>query len=156
MGAIKLTRAGLEKLQAELKHLKEDRRPVIIDAIATAREKGDLRENAEYDAAKEAQAHLEYRIQTLENQLVHVDVLDDKDIDSSKAFLGATIELKDKKRKREIKYMLVSKEEADVEEGKISVESPVGKAILGKSVGDQVQVTIPAGTLAYEIIAISR
>ncbi len=154
--AIKLTRAGLKKMQSELKYLKEDRRPIIIDAIATAREKGDLKENAEYDAAKEAQGHLEGRIAKLETVIADVDILDDKDIDASKAFLGATVELKDKKRKREIKYMLVSKEEADFEEGKISIESPVGKALLGKSVGDSVEVTIPAGTLAYEIIAISR
>ena len=154
--AIKLTRAGLKKMQNELKYLKEDRRPIIIDAIATAREKGDLKENAEYDAAKEAQGHLEGRIAKLETVISDVDILDDKGIDSSKAFLGATVELKDKKRKREIKYMLVSKEEADFEEGKISIESPVGKALLGKSVGDSVEVTIPAGTLAYEIKAISR
>jgi transcription elongation factor GreA len=154
--AIKLTRAGLKKMQKELKYLKEDRRPIIIDAIATAREKGDLKENAEYDAAKEAQGHLEGRIAKLETVISDVDILDDKGIDSSKAFLGATVGLKDKKRKREIKYMLVSKEEADFEEAKISIESPVGKALLGKSVGDNVEVTIPAGTLEYEIIAISR
>ena len=154
--AIKLTRAGLKKMQKELRYLKEDRRPIIIDAIATAREKGDLKENAEYDAAKEAQGVLEGRIAKLETVISDVDILDDKDIDASKAFLGATVELKDKKRKREIQYMLVSKEEADFEEGKISIESPVGKALLGKSVGDSVEVTIPAGTLAYEIIAISR
>jgi len=156
MSRIKLTRAGLEKMQKELKHLKEVRRPQIIHDVATAREKGDLKENAEYDAAREAQAFLEKRIQDLENHLVQVDVIDDHDIDASKAYLGATIQMKDLKRKKEITYMLVSKEEADLKGGKISIDSPVGRAILGKAVGEIVEVTIPAGVLRYEILIISR
>jgi len=153
---VKLTRAGLEKLQEELKTLKQVKRPEVIQAIATAREKGDLRENAEYDAAREAQGYLEKRIAELEDQLSHVDILDDQNIDASKAYLGATLLLKEKKSGREITYMLVSKEEADLKEKKISVDSPVGRALLGKSVGDVVEVQVPAGALHYEIISISR
>lgn len=156
MRGIKLTRAGLEKMQKELKHLKEVRRPQIIHDVATAREKGDLKENAEYDAAREAQAFLEKRIQDLENHLVQVDVIDDHNIDASKAYLGATIQMKDLNRKKKLAYMLVSKEEADLKSGKISVDSPVGKALLGKAVGEIVEVTIPAGVLRYEILIISR
>jgi transcription elongation factor GreA len=153
---IKLTKDGLEKIEKELKHLKEVRRPKIIHDVAVAREKGDLRENAEYDAAKEAQAFLEKRIQELENQLAHVEVIDHHAIDASKAYLGATIQLRDLKNSKEISYMLVSKEEADLKNKKISVDSPVGKALLGKGAGAVVEVTIPAGTLRYEILAISR
>jgi len=156
MHRVKLTRAGLEKMQKELKHLKEVRRPQIIHDVATAREKGDLRENAEYDAAREAQAFLEKRIQELENQLVQVDVIDDHDIDASKVYLGATVRMKDLARKKEIVYMLVSKEEADLKGGKISVDSPVGRALLGKEAGAIVEVTIPAGVLRYEILVITR
>ena len=153
---IKLTKDGLEKLQKELKHLKEVKRPKIIHDIAVAREKGDLKENAEYDAAKEAQAFLEKRIQELENQLHYVEVIDTHAIDASKAYLGATIQLKDLKTHKEIAYMLVSKEEADLKSKKISMDSPVGKALLGKEVGETVEVTIQAGTLRYEILGISR
>jgi len=151
-----LTREGFERMQKELTHLKTVRRREIIDAIAVAREKGDLRENAEYDAAKNEQAHMEKRIFDLENKLNHVTIIDDQDIDNTKAFLGATIHLADLVNKREIKYMLVGKEEADLKAMRISVESPVGRAILGKSVGDEVKVTIPAGTLKYKIIKIER
>jgi transcription elongation factor GreA len=153
---VKLTRAGLEKLQAELKHLKEVRRPEIIQEIAVAREKGDLRENAEYDAAREAQGHLEKRIHDLDMKLMNVDIIDGQDIDATKAYLGAAVKLKDLVKDKEIVYMLVSKEEADLKHQKISVDSPVGRAILGKSVGDKVEVVIPAGRLQYEILEISR
>lgn len=153
---IKLTRAGFEKIQEELKHLREVKRPEIIKAIAVAREKGDLRENAEYDAAKEAQGYLEKRIYELEQHLINSEIIDDRDIDASKAYLGATVKLKDLNKSREITYMLVSKEEANFKLGKISVDSPVGKAMLGKAVGDVVETTIPAGTLRYEILSIAR
>ena len=151
-----LTREGFEKLNKELTYLKTVRRREIIEAIAVAREKGDLRENAEYDAAKNEQAHLEKRIFDLENKLNHVTIIDDQDIDHTRCFIGATVHLHDLVNKREIKYMLVSKEEADLKAMKISVDSPVGRAILGKEVGVEVQVTIPAGTLKYKIIKIER
>ena len=156
MTRTKLTRAGLEKLQKELKLLREVKRPSVIEAIATAREKGDLRENAEYDAAREAQAHLEKRIHELEGKLSCVDILDDQDIDATRAFLGATLLLKNLPGGKKITYMLVSKEEADFKDKKISIDSPVGKALLGKSVGDLAEVKVPAGTLRYEILSISR
>ena len=156
MSTTHLTREGFERMQKELTHLKTVRRREIVEAIAVAREKGDLRENAEYDAAKNEQAHLEKRIFELENKLNHVTIIDDQDIDNTKAFLGATVHLEDLTNKREIKYMLVGKEEADLKAMRISVESPVGRAILGKSVGDEVKVTIPAGTLKYKIIKIER
>lgn len=156
MSTTHLTREGFEKLNKELTYLKTVRRREIVEAIAVAREKGDLRENAEYDAAKNEQAHLEKRIFELENKLNHVTIIDDQDIDHTKALLGATVHLLDVTNKREIKYMLVGKVEADLKTGKISVESPVGRAILGKEVGAEVQVTIPAGTLKYKIIKIER
>lgn len=156
MTTTRLTRAGYEKLTKELHHLKTVRRREIIEAIAVAREKGDLRENAEYDSAKNEQAHLEKRIFELENKLNHVTIIDDQDIDHTRCFIGATVLLHDLVNKREIKYMLVSKEEADLKTMKISVESPVGRAILGKEVGVEVVVTIPAGTLKYKIIKIER
>ncbi|MBI4397824.1 MAG: transcription elongation factor GreA [Candidatus Omnitrophica bacterium] len=152
----RLTREGYEKLKNELHHLKTVRRREIIEAIAVAREKGDLRENAEYDAAKNEQGYLEKRIHDLETKLAHVTIIDDANIDGSKAFLGATIYVKDLVNHRELDYMLVSKEEADLKAKKISVESPVGRALLGKSVGAEVEVVIPAGTLKYKIIKIER
>ncbi len=156
MTTTRLTREGFEKLKKELDYLKTVRRREIIEAIAVAREKGDLRENAEYDAAKNEQAHLEKRIFELDQKLNHVTIIDDQDIDHTKAFLGAKVTLNDLVNKREIRYMLVSKEEADLKAMKISVESPVGRAILGKEVGAEIQVVIPAGTLKYKILKIER
>ncbi len=156
MKRIKLTRTGFDQLQEELKHLREVKRPRVIEAIRVAREKGDLRENAEYDAAREEQGFLEKRIAELQEQLTSAEIIDDQDIDSSKAYLGAKILLKDLKRVKEVAYILVSKEEADLKQSKISAESPIGKALLGKSAGDIVEITIPAGTLQYEILSITR
>ena len=153
---VHLTRQGLEKLQAELKYLKTVKRREVIEAIATARAKGDLRENAEYDAAREAQGFLEKRIAELSDQLSHVDIIDESKIDQSKAFLGAAVSLKDLNNNKDLTYVLVSKEEADFKAGRISTDSPVGKALLGKSAGETVEVKIPAGTLKYKIEKISR
>ena len=153
---VHLTQQGLEKLQAELKYLKTVKRREVIEAIATARAKGDLRENAEYDAAREAQGFLEKRIAELSDQLSHVDIIDESRIDQSKAFLGAAVSLKDLNNNKDLTYVLVSKEEADFKAGRISTDSPVGKALLGKSAGETVEVKIPAGTLKYKIEKISR
>lgn len=153
---VRLTKQGLEKLQEELKYLKTVKRREVIEAVATARAKGDLRENAEYDAAKEAQGLLEKRIAELSDQLTHVDIIDESKMDQSKAFIGATVCLKDLNNNKDLTYMLVSKEEADLKAGRISTVSPVGKALLGKSVGETVEVKIPAGTLKYKIEKISR
>ena len=153
---IRLTPQGYEKLKQELQYLRSVKRKEIIAAVATAREKGDLRENAEYDAAKEAQALLEKRIGELSDKLASVQIIDENRMDASKAFIGATVELKDLSRDEAIRYVLVAKEEADLKTGRISVVSPVGQALLGKSVGDVVEVTIPAGKLKYRIEKISR
>ena len=153
---VRLTKQGLAKIEEELKFLKTVKRREVIEAVARAREKGDLRENAEYDAAKEAQGFLEKRIAELSDQLSHVDIIDDSRMDQSKAFIGATVILKDLNSAKELTYMLVSKEEADFKAGRISVDSPIGRALLGKSVGEAVDIKVPAGTLKYKIEKVSR
>lgn len=151
-----LSKEGYEKLDAELRDLKTRGRKEIAEEIAEARAKGDLSENAEYDAAKEAQGHLEKRIAELENTLATASILDEKDIDTSKVYLLSTITILNKKTNKEMKYILVSKDEADFKKGKISVDSPIGQAILGKEIGDVVEVDVPAGTLKLEILNIER
>jgi len=154
--ATHLTQAGFEKLQKELEHLSTVKRREIAHALEVARAKGDLRENAEYDAAKNEQAHLEHRIHKLQEKLSNCKILDNSEISSDKVYLGAKVTLKDLNRKKEIVYMIVSKEEADLKDGKISSESPVGRALVGKAVGEKVEINIPAGTLKYEILKIER
>jgi transcription elongation factor GreA len=151
-----LSREGYEKLDKELHDLKTRGRKEIADEIAEARAKGDLSENAEYDAAKEAQGHLEKRIAELENTLATSSIIDEKDIDTSKAYLLSTVTILNKKVDKEMKYTLVSKDEADFKKGKISVDSPIGQAVLGREVGDVVDVEVPAGTLTLEIKNIER
>lgn len=151
-----LSKEGYEKLDKELRDLKTRGRKEIAEEIAEARSKGDLSENAEYDAAKEAQGHLEKRIAELENTLATASIIDDREIDSSKAYVLSTVTILNKKADKEMKYTLVSKDEADFKQGKISVDSPIGKAILGKEVGDEVNVKVPAGTLELEILKIER
>lgn len=151
-----LSKEGYEKLDKELRDLKTRGRKEIAEEISEARSKGDLSENAEYDAAKEAQGHLEKRIAELENTLATASIIDDREIDSSKAYVLSTVTILNKKANKEMKYTLVSKDEADFKQGKISVDSPIGKAILGKEVGDVVKVKVPAGTLELEIIKIQR
>lgn len=153
---VRLTREGYEKLKQELQHLKTVKRPEVIKALAEARAHGDLRENAEYDSAKAAQHNLEKRIGELESQLVDVAIIDSDQIDKDKAYLGATVFLRDVAQGKELKYMLVSKEEADFKAGKISSDSPVGHQLLGKKVGDVVEVVIPAGRTTYKILKIER
>jgi len=151
-----LSQEGYEKLDQELRELKTKGRKKIAHEIAEARAKGDLSENAEYDAAKEAQAHLETRIAELENTLATSSIIDEKNIDPTKAYLLSTITILNKKTDKEMVYTLVSKDEADFKAGKISVDSPIGQAILGKEVGDVVEVDVPAGTLELEIKNIER
>lgn len=151
-----LSREGYEKLDKELRDLKTRGRKEIAEEIAEARAKGDLSENAEYDAAKEAQGHLEKKIAELENTLATASILDEKDIDTSKVYLLSTITILNKKTNKEMKYTLVSKDEADFKKGKISVDSPIGQGILGKEIGDIVQIDVPAGTLELEIKNIER
>ncbi|MDZ7720825.1 MAG: transcription elongation factor GreA [Balneolaceae bacterium] len=151
-----LSKEGYEKLDKELRDLKTRGRKEIAEEIAEARAKGDLSENAEYDAAKEAQGHLETKIAKLENTLATSKIIEKDDIDTSKAYLLSTITIHNKKTDKEMKYTLVSKDEADFKQGKISVDSPIGQAILGTEIGDEVTVDVPAGKLELEIKNIER
>ena len=136
--------------------LRTKERAKVAAAIAEAREKGDLSENAEYDAAKEAQGHLEARIAKLENTIANARLVDESQIDASKAFILARVKIKNTQNGAEQSYKLVAAEEADLASGRISVTSPIGKGLLGKSVGDRVQITVPAGKVTFEILEISR
>lgn len=151
-----LSKEGYEKLDKQLRDLKTRGRKEIAQEIAEARAKGDLSENAEYDAAKEAQGHLETKIAKLENTLATSTIIEKDDIDTSKAYLLSTVTILNKKTDKEMKYTLVSKDEADFKQGKISVDSPIGKAILGTEVGDEISVDVPVGTLELEILNIER
>jgi len=151
-----LTADSLQKMKEQLQSLRTKERARIAAAIAEAREKGDLSENAEYDAAKEAQGHLEARIARLETTISNARLVDESQIDASKAFILSTVKVKNQGNGAEQSYQLVSAEEADLASGKISVTSPIGKGLLGKSVGDEVQITVPAGKVTLEILDISR
>ncbi|MBD3615724.1 MAG: transcription elongation factor GreA [Gracilimonas sp.] len=142
-----LTQEGYDKLDAELKDLKTRGRREIAEDIAEARAKGDLSENAEYDAAKEAQGHLEDRITKLEDALANARVLDTKDLDLSKVRVLTTVTILNKNTDKEMKYTLVSANEADFAAGKISIDSPIGKALMGREIGETVEVEVPAGKL---------
>lgn len=150
------TKEGLEKLRDELEKLKSVERPSISHQIAEAREKGDLSENAEYDAAKNAQGMLELRISKLEEVLSNARVIDESQLDENKVSILTKVKLKNLKNKAEMSYTLVPENEADIKGGKISVNSPVAKGLLGKAVGDVVEIKVPAGILSFEIIGISR
>ena len=147
---------GYAKLKDEFKDLTTRKRKEIAAQIEEARSHGDLSENAEYDAAKEAQNKLENRIAELEQTLSQSRILDDKNMDSSKVYILSTVTLLNKKTEKEMKYTLVSKQEADFSEGKISIESPIGSALMGKAKGDIVDVKVPAGNLELEILNIER
>jgi transcription elongation factor GreA len=149
-----LTREAFERLREELHHLKTHRRQEVATAIAEAREKGDLSENAEYKAAREEQRLLEARIAELEALLAEAQVWDPAQLDPSRVGLLATVKLLNRKTRQEVVYTLVPAVEAQIREGKISVESPVGKALLGRRVGEVVTVQVPAGVLELEILQI--
>jgi transcription elongation factor GreA len=151
-----LSREGYEKLDEELRDLKTRGRKEIAQEIADARAKGDLSENAEYDAAKEAQGMLEKRIAELENALANARILDEEDIKTDKAYLLSTVTIYNHNVDKEVKYQLVSKDEADFKQNKISVTSPIGEAVLGSEIGEVVEVDVPAGKLKLEIKNIER
>lgn len=153
---IYLTRAGYEKLTEELERLKTVKRREFSRAIGEARAHGDISENAEYDAAKDAQAMNEKRIAELESKLAQARILDDENIPKDEVLIGATVKLEDLDTQEELEYTFVSEVEADYTQNKISVVSPVGKGLLGRKLGEVVQIKIPAGTLRYKIINISR
>ena len=140
----------------ELEYLKTIKRRELSKEIGIARDKGDISENAEYDAAKDAQGMLEKRIVIMEEKLSRATVMENVEIASDKAYIGATIKVKDITSGDELSYTLTSEEEANFSEGKISVDSPIGKALLGHKVGDSVDIKIPAGTLKYKILSITR
>tara|TARA_B100000678_G_scaffold43749_1_gene33600 strand:- start:11056 stop:11529 length:474 start_codon:yes stop_codon:yes gene_type:complete len=150
------TEEGLKKLRQELNTLKDIERPKISNAIAEARDKGDLSENAEYDAAKEAQGMLEMKISKLEETLAGARLIDESQLDTSKALVLSKVKIKNKSNNMEMDYMIVADGEADLASGKISVNSPIGKGLLGKSVGDIAEIDVPSGKLKFKILKISR
>ena len=150
------TAEGLKKLKEELNQLKDVERPKASNAIAEARDKGDLSENAEYDAAKEAQGMLEMRISKLEETLSNARVIDESQLDNTKVLVLSKVKIKNQLNGMEMDYTLVADGEADLASGKISVNSPIGKGLLGKSVGDIAQINVPSGVINFEIIEISR
>ena len=150
------TKEGLQKLKDELNDLRTKGRADIARQIAEARDKGDLSENAEYDAAKDAQGLLELKISKLETVVSNARLIDEAGIDTSKVSILSKVKIKNKKNKAEMTYVLVSEEEADLKTGKISVKSPIGEGLLGKKVGDVAQVKAPAGMMEFEILEISR
>ena len=150
------TAEGLKKLKDELNQLRDIERPRASQAIADARDKGDLSENAEYDAAKEAQGHLELKIAKLEETLANARLLDESQLDTSKVLVLSTVKLRNKQNGMEMTYTLVAESEADLKAGKISVTSPIGKGLLGKKAGDTAEIRVPNGTLKFEILEISR
>lgn len=153
---IYLTQEGLKKLQDELTHLRNVERPDISKQIAEARDKGDLSENAEYDAAKDAQGMLEMKISRLEETLRNARVVDESKIDTSKVSILSKVKIRNAASKQEVIYVLVAENEADLKSGKISVTSPIGKGLLGKKKGEVAEITVPAGVLKFEILNITR
>lgn len=155
MDKVILTKEGYEKLLQEVNYLKTTKRLEVAAALEKARAHGDLRENSEYDAAKDAKSHLEGRIASIEERLSRATVVDLKDIQSDKAYLGATIKVKNLKTGDTFDYTLVTQDEMNFEAGKISVASPIGRGLLGKMVKEVVEIKIPAGTIKLEIVEIS-
>lgn len=151
-----ITRERLEEMQAELNDLKGRGRKDIAQKIADARSHGDLSENADYDAAKHAQELMEIRISKLESALSKAQVIEASDFPDDKVYILSKVKLLNKKTNREIEYTLVSPEEADFEQNKLSVTSPVGKSLMGKVVGDVIEAKVPAGVIHYEILAIGK
>ena len=150
------TAEGLKKLRDELNQLKDVERPKSSQAIAEARDKGDLSENAEYDAAKEAQGMLEMKISKMEDTLANARVIDESQLDTSKVLALSIVKIKNQTNGMEMTYTLVAESEADLASGKISVNSPIGKGLLGKSVGDVAKIQVPNGIIKFDILEISR
>jgi transcription elongation factor GreA len=149
------TEEGLQKLKDELHQLESVERRKCTQAVAEARDKGDLSENAEYDAAREAQALLEVKISKLKDVIANARLVDETQLDLSKVSILTTVKIKNLKNNAEMKYTLVAENEADLKSGKISVDSPIGKGLLGKRVGDKVEISVPAGVIPFEIVSIS-
>jgi transcription elongation factor GreA len=150
------TQEGLQKMREELDHLVMVERPSISRQIAEARDKGDLSENAEYSAAKEAQSMLELKISKLQDVLSNARLIDESKLDNTKVLIFSTVKLRNTQNGMVVTYTLVPENEANVREGKISVSSPISRGLLGKHIGEKVEITIPAGTITFEIIEIAR
>lgn len=150
-----MTEEGLANLKKELEQLTTVERPAISQQIAEARDKGDLSENAEYDAAKEAQGLLEMRINRMEEMVASARIIDESKIDTSQVQILNKVKIKNTQNNQQVEYMLVSESEADIKNGKISVGTPIAKGLLGKKVGDVVSIKVPSGELSFEIIEIS-
>ncbi len=154
-GKIILSREGYDKMAEELQYLKTTKRKEVTEELAVARAHGDLRENAQYDAAKEAKAHLETRIAQLEDKLSRAQILDVSQVPKDKVFLGATVEVHNLKVKETFIYKLVAEDEADFDLGRIAVSSPIGKGILGKSLHEEFEIRVPAGVIKMKILKIT-
>ena len=150
------TAEGLKKLREELNHLKDVERPRASQAIGEARDKGDLSENAEYDAAKEVQGMLEMKISKMEETLANARIIDESQLDVSKVLVLSKVRIKNLTNNMEVNYTLVADSEADLKSGKISVSSPIGRGLLGKEVGDIAEVSVPNGKIQFEILSIDR
>lgn len=150
-----LTPEGLKKLKDELNELKTKGRKDMANQIAEARDKGDLRENAEYDAAKEAQGLLELKISKLENTIANAKIVDPSKMDNSKVNIMSNVTIKNKANGMKLTYKIVAEEEADLAQGKISIKSPIGKGLIGKKLGDTAEIEAPAGKIQFEILEIS-
>lgn len=150
-----LTQEGLNKLKKELEHLKKVERPAISKQIGEAIEKGDISENAEYDAAKDAQGMLEAKISVLQGKVANARILDESKIDTSKVQILNKVTIKNKKNNATMQYTLVPESEANLKEGKLSIQTPIAKGLLGKKVGDEVEIKVPSGVIPFEIVEIS-
>ncbi len=150
------TEEGLKRIKDELHNLKTVERPRISQQIAEARDKGDLSENAEYDAAKEAQGLLEARIAKMEDVMANARVVDESKMDTSKAYILSKVTIKNLANNQTMIYQLVAENEADLKSKKLSVDSPIGKGLLGRAVGDVAEIQVPAGTVKFEIVEINR
>ncbi len=152
--SLPMTRDGYQRLQEELKRLVRVERPKVVQDIAEARSHGDLSENAEYDAAKERQGHIEGRIKELNDKIARAQVIDPAELDTDKVVFGATVTIFDVDSGNEVVYQIVGEDEADIKAGKLSISSPVGKALIGHRLDDEVRVQVPSGLKMYEIIDI--
>ncbi len=154
MNKVPMTMEGFLRLEAELKHLKSVERPAVIRAIAEARDHGDLSENAEYHAARERQSFIEGRVAELEDKIARAEVIDVTKLSGDRIKFGATVKLVDEDTEEEKTYQIVGEPEADVRSGRVSVTSPIARALMGKTVGDTVEVSTPGGGKSYEVVAV--
>jgi transcription elongation factor GreA len=155
MTKIPMTAEGFIRLEEELRHLKSNERPAVIRAIAEAREHGDLSENAEYHAARERQSFIEGRLAELEDKIARAEIIDPKKLSGKQVMFGATVTLVDEDTDEKAKYQIVGPDESDISSGRISISSPLARALIGKSVGDSAEVSTPGGTKSYEIVKVA-